>query len=256
MHPLLDSDDISVERVDGKWRYTRSMVEPTCVYTQESEQTDEQVLADGPPSLPSGQLERIARELGREPLDMPWYRDRLLRERIAGDDLEGVRALLDAPAAELLTLAIEARAWRVAAELVERGATLVAPPRSKVSPIDFLVARLDDGGVRLLDLIDLAPLDGLLRLARTPGVARKLIALGTEVEACGPAGHTMIGPELGVATPLMVAVVLERFAVAEALLEAGASLETRDAHGRTPLEFASWWGRESSIAWLRERTSG
>ena len=80
MHPLLDSDEISVERVDGKWRYTRSMVEPTCVYTQESEQTDEQVLADGPPSLPSGQLERIARELGMEPLDMPWFRDRLLRE--------------------------------------------------------------------------------------------------------------------------------------------------------------------------------
>lgn len=255
MHWLLGQGDVTVVRGDGTWIFTRHTLEPVGVFTDDYEMTDEQVLTSGPMDMPSAELAKIATALGKEPMDMSWYRNRLLRERIVSDDVEGTRALLDEPRAAYLTLAIDAKVWKVAADLVEKGAPLVSLHKEWTAP-DFVVHRLDDGGLRLLDLLDLKPLDGLLRLAQTPGVVRKLVALGSAVDAVGPAGHSIsIGPVFDVATPLMIAVQHLRFDVADALLDAGASLEVRDEYGRTVVDFITWMGRKPAIEWLQQRVN-
>ena len=81
-------------------------------------------------------------------------------------------------------------------------------------------------------------------------MARRLLAAGAHIDASGPAGGSRLDPALREATPLAVALVRERFEVAQALVELGAQPNHADPLGRTPLVLALLFGRESAVRWL------
>ena len=255
----------AVERRGDDWRFTWGVREATGVFEDSATLSQAELLRRGPPVLlPPEQLDALVAQLGVAPLSLGWLRERRLVEAIQRRDADGVRALLDlSPGAPLeamgqplVALALSEGAWAAARLLLERGAALAAPAGSVWAAADFAVASLDDSDDALAWLEAVlprrGPLTGLLRQARAPRVAERLVQAGAPPDDARPGGDSTLG-WLADATPLAVAAISERFEVAQALRRCGASLEARDAHGRTPLLLAVLVGHEAPVRWLLEQ---
>ena len=264
---LLDTGDSQVKRVDEGWELSGSYSDVCGPVEHREVLSDAELLARPSVPLSAEALDDLARQLGRDPLTVPWARERRLAEDIARDDRYAVTRLLDgvdepmptALGVPLLTLALDAASWQVALELLARGAPLVKPPDTAWSPNDFAVASLDDSDgalavlTMLLDRHLLDPLGGLLRQVWAPRVVRVLVDAGSGVDATGPSGGAALDGALEGATPLSVALIHGCFAVASALVACGAALDGRDQHGRSALGLSVYWGKEEPVRWLLER---
>jgi hypothetical protein len=274
---VLYTDGISVERDAGGWAFAWSETDVNSMIEHRVVCTTDQVIASGPPGrMTADDLDALARSIERDPASLPWCRERRLLERIVADDLEGVRGLLAATASRLLvhhvrepilTIALGVAAWKVAADLVLRGAPLEPPPNTTWDAASYAIAALDDSdgaAVVLQHLLARRAIvpkkaSGVLRLARAPGIVHALIDAGANPNGCKPSSPTL-EPILDDATPLAAAVVHrdsqgreDRLDVAAALVDRGASLEARDARGRTALIIATLWGYEGPVRWLLDR---
>ncbi len=282
---VLRVDGSAVERDAGGWAFCWSEPDVNSVIEHRFVKTTDEVIASGPAgAMTADELEALARAIERDPSSLPWCRERRLLESIVADDREGVRAALAAMGAAdgsasradpttvtvndvrepILTLALGVAAWQVARDLILRGERLAPPPASSWDATSYALAALDgsDGALEVLHHLlarrALAPVGGRLRLVRSPRIVHALIDGGAQPDAHEPASPTL-GGFLDDATPLAVAVVQsdpqgpERLDVAAALLERGASLETRDGQGRTALIVAVRWGQAGPVRWLLDR---
>lgn len=277
---LFVDENVAIERGEAGWNVTWSIRDVNCIWNESMVMTSENLVETGPPvRMTADELDSLARRLEREPSSLSWCVERRLVERIVEDDLEGVLVQLDTMCAgerppattgpifattsdgrvPILTIALGVAAWVVAAELVLRGEPLTAPPHTVWDAASYAIAALDDSAgatVVLQHLIQrgrIPPSAGLLRHARSPRIMHALIDAGVHPDAHAPAevlGNSTLGPELFDATPLTIAVVRNQFDVAAALFERGASLEARDARGRTALIVAVLYGNEAPVRWL------
>lgn len=260
---------------EWSWTDVNSMVDERVVYTTE------QLTERGPPvSMAADDLDALARALGRDPASLAWCRERRLVERIVVDDVEGVRVQLAAMGVgelptlamtgddgrqPILTIALGVAAWAVAVELVSRGEPLAPPPRTVWNAASYAITALDDSDganlvlQRLIASGTLVPSAGLLRYVRAPRIAHLLVDGGARVDVLpppdvpDPSMHSPLERTLIDATPLGVAVSMQRLDVAAALVARGASIEQRDAQGRSALYMAVSWGREAPVRWLLDR---
>jgi hypothetical protein len=270
---VLYVDDVSIERDAGGWAFSWSERDVNSMIEHRYVLTTDEVIASGPAGrMTADDLDALARSIDRDPASLPWCRERRLLERIVADDREGVRDLLtatptlNAPDARepILTIALGVAAWKVAADLILRGDRLEPPPGTTWDSSSYAIATLDDsdGATVVLEHLlargALRPMGGLLRLARSPSIVHALIDAGADPNGVKPSSPTL-EPFLDDATPLAAAVVHrdnqgeDRFDVAAALLERGASLEARDPRGRTALIVAAEWGNEGPMRWLLDR---
>ena len=272
---VLYTDGVYVERDPGGWAFSWGETDVNSMIEHRYVLSHDQVIASGPPGrMAADALDALARELDRDPATLPWCRERRLLERIVADDVDAVRALLSADETKtlnihwhrepLLTIALGVGAWSVAAELIVRGKPLEPPPETIWDAASYAIAALDDsdGALAVLQHLlarrELLPVGGRLRLARSPRIVHALIDAGADPNAIEPSSPTL-GVFMEDATPLAVAVIHrdargeDRLDVAAALLERGASLEGRDAGGRTPLIVAVEWGRAVPVRWLLDR---
>ena len=274
---VLYVDGISVERDAGGWAFSWSEPDVNSMIEHRGVLTTDEVIASGPPGrMTADELDALARAVERDPLSLPWCRERRLLERIVADDVEGVRVVLGRAASgrpttvnvnsvsePILTIALGVAAWKVAADLILRGEPLAPPPKTIWDAASYAIAALDDSdGARvvlqhLLARRAFVPAGGDLRLVRSPWIVHALIDAGADPDGLEPSSPTL-GPFLEDATPLAVAVVQSnrdkhRLVIATALLERGAKLEARDVHGRTALIVAAVWGFEWPVRWLLDR---
>jgi hypothetical protein len=256
-----------VRRDGDGWSITWSVRDVNSMWTESIVMTTESLLENGPPALMTADaLDALARELGREPSSLSWCVERRLVERIVADDLEGVLVQLAAmgkgelptfaPTSSrpepILRIALGVAAWKVAAELIQRGEPLTGEGAYAIAALDD-----SDGAAlvlqRLIERGRLEPSAGLLRHVRSPRVVHALVEAGVHPDAHAlpdTSGMSALEPELTEAKPLAIAVVRSWFDVAAALLECGASLEARDKQGRTALLLAVRWGNEAPVRWL------
>jgi hypothetical protein len=272
---------VAFTRDAAGWTFTWSTPDVNCVWSDSEVMTTEELVEEGPPvKMTADALDSLARSLGREPSSLSWCRDRRLLERIVADDPEGVLVQLAAMPADqrppatvgptlvsasndrpqpILTIALGAAAWAVAGTLVLRGESLEAPRGTVLHAASYAIEALDDsaGATAVLRHLiargDLVPSAALLCHVRAPRIVHALIDAGAHPDALAPPdglGSSPLHPAQLYPTPLANAVVLQRFDVAAALLERGASLEARDAQGRTALIVAVQGGNEAPVQWL------
>lgn len=278
---VIYDDRASVVRAGADWAFEWSWTDVNSMVGERVVCTTEELTKHGPPvRMTADDLDTLARRLGQDPAALAWCRERRLVERIAANDVAGVGAQLAAiGVTELPTLAMTGEgqrepilavalgvaAWAVATELVSRGEPLAAPPDTPWSAASYAIEALDDSDgatvvlQRLIASGALVPSASLLRYVRAPRIAHILVDGGARVDVLPPpdvADPSMRSPlekSLIDATPLGVAVSMQRLDVAAALVARGAAIEQRDAQGCTALYMAVWWGREAPVRWLLER---
>ncbi len=155
--------------------------------------------------------------------------------------------------ATALYVAVEANRGPVAQRLIDRGADVNLPGRSDVTPVSAAAFRGNDALVEALlahgaadrqpDQTGKTPIVYAAAAARFDVVMR-LLSRHTDVNARYPNDLTLLMWACG---PDQSAPEIEAIKVVQRLLDGGASIDERDARGRTALMIAAEGGRSGIV---------